>query len=45
MDFHVVVPREGVMDDEADVHDFLLDRILPKFADVVNMGDVEGLFK
>jgi nicotinamidase-related amidase len=45
LDFHIVVPREGVMDDDVEVSEFLLDRVLPKFVDVVEIGDVEELFK
>lgn len=45
LDFHVVVPREGVMDDDPEVNDFLLDKVLPKFVDVVPIADVERLFK
>ena len=33
---------EGMMDDEADVHDFLLGQDIVQVADVVSM---EGLFK
>jgi hypothetical protein len=33
------------MDDEEDVNDFLLERIFPKFVDVVGLKDVEELFK
>jgi hypothetical protein len=33
------------MDDEDDVNDFLLERVLPKFVDAVDMKDVEELFK
>jgi hypothetical protein len=40
-----MVPREGVIDDEEDVNTFLLERVLPKFVDVVDMKDVEALFK
>lgn len=45
LDFHIIVPREEVMDDEEDVNDFLLGRIFPKFVDVVRLKDVEELFK
>lgn len=45
LDLHIIVPREGVMDDEEDVSDFLLERIFPKFVDVVGLKDVEELFK
>lgn len=45
LDFHIIVPRGGVMDDEEDINEFLLDRVLPKFVDVVEVEDVVGLFK
>ncbi|KPI42453.1 uncharacterized protein AB675_9619 [Cyphellophora attinorum] len=45
MDFHVVVVREGVMDDEeVVVGEFLLERVLARFADVVGMADLEEVF-
>jgi len=45
LDFHIVVPREGVMDDEVDVSEFLQERVLPRFVGVVDMTDVEELFE
>ncbi|KUJ06391.1 Isochorismatase hydrolase [Mollisia scopiformis] len=45
LDFHIVIPRDGVMDDDKEVSDFLLDRVLPKFVDVVEISDIEELFK
>jgi hypothetical protein len=33
------------MDNEEDVNTFLLERVLPKFVDVVDMKDVGVLFK
>lgn len=44
LDFHIVIPRSGVMDDEDEVNEFVLERVLPKFVDVVNTDDVRGLF-
>ncbi|RAO68783.1 uncharacterized protein BHQ10_004795 [Talaromyces amestolkiae] len=44
LDYHVIIPRSGVMDDEDDVNDFVLQRILPKFVDIVDMKDVKDLF-
>jgi nicotinamidase-related amidase len=44
LDYHIVIPRQGVMDDEEDVNEFLLERVLGKFVDVVDMNDVKGLF-
>ncbi|KAL3463275.1 Isochorismatase-like protein [Aspergillus heterothallicus] len=43
LDFHTVVPREAVMDDEEDVERFVLERLLPKFVDVVAVGEVVAL--
>jgi nicotinamidase-related amidase len=45
LDFHIVMPREEVMDDEVEVSEFLLERVLPRFVDVVDTTDVEELFK
>ena len=39
------MPHEGAMDDDEEVSEFLLDWVLPKFVDVVEINDVEGLFK
>jgi nicotinamidase-related amidase len=44
LDFHIIVPREGVMDDDEDVNEFLLQRVLPKFVDIVGVEDVVKLF-
>lgn len=33
------------MDDDPEVNGFLLDRVLPRFVDVVSLADVEGLFE
>jgi nicotinamidase-related amidase len=43
LDFHVVVPKEGVMDDDNEVNEFLMKKVLPKFVDVVDMEDVLAL--
>jgi len=45
LDFHIVCPREGIMDDDATINAFLLERVLPKFVDVVDMKDVLDLGK
>ncbi|KAJ5723102.1 hypothetical protein N7488_001137 [Penicillium malachiteum] len=44
LDYHVVIPRQAVMDDEEEVNEFLLERVLPKFVDVVDVDDVKSLF-
>lgn len=44
LDYHIIIPRSGVMDDEDDVNDFVLQRVLPKFVDIVDMDDVKDLF-
>lgn len=44
LDYHVIIPRSGVMDDEDDVNDFILQRILPKFVDIVDIQDIKDLF-
>jgi hypothetical protein len=35
--------EEGIIDDEPEVHEFLMKRVLPKFVDVVKMEDVLAL--
>ncbi|KAL7271850.1 hypothetical protein RUND412_005366 [Rhizina undulata] len=45
LDFHMVVPREGVLDDDEEVNTFLLGRVLGRFVDVVGVEDVKALFK
>ncbi|KAF2098841.1 Isochorismatase hydrolase [Rhizodiscina lignyota] len=43
LDFHVIIPKEGVMDDEPEINDFLLQKVLPRFVDVVGIEDVLAL--
>jgi nicotinamidase-related amidase len=43
LDFHVIVAREGVMDDDSEVGEFLMRRVLPKFVDVVDMENLLAL--
>ena len=43
LDFHIICVKEGIIDDEKEVNDFLMERVLPKFVDVVSMEDVLGL--
>ncbi|KAK5051045.1 hypothetical protein LTR84_003604 [Exophiala bonariae] len=45
LDFHIIIPEEGVLDDDKEINDFLLDKILPRFVDVVSASDIELLFK
>jgi nicotinamidase-related amidase len=45
LDFHIVIPKECVMDDESETSDFLLEKVLPKFVDVVTVNDVKNLFE
>jgi nicotinamidase-related amidase len=40
LDFHIIVPQDAVMDDDADINDFLLKKVFPKFVDVVDIEDV-----
>jgi hypothetical protein len=47
LDFHIIVPREEVMNDEEYVNDFLLERIFPKSVDLVGLkncssSDLQG---
>ncbi len=43
LDFHIICAEEGIMDDDPEVHRFLMNRVLPKFVDVVRLEDVTGL--
>lgn len=45
LDFHVIVPREGVREDvgNEEVHEVLMGKVLPKFVDVVGLDDVLAL--
>ena len=40
LDFHIVCPRQGIIDDDAEVDEFFMTRVLPKFVDVVDMKDI-----
>ena len=44
LDLHIAIPREGVMDDDEEVNTFLLEKVLPKFIDVVDLEDIRALF-
>jgi nicotinamidase-related amidase len=43
LDFHIICPREGIIDDDTEVNSFLMEKVLPKFVDVVGLEDVLGL--
>jgi hypothetical protein len=36
LDYHIICPREAIIDDDPEVDEFIMTRILPKFADVVD---------
>ncbi|PTB35563.1 hypothetical protein M441DRAFT_31781 [Trichoderma asperellum CBS 433.97] len=40
LDFHISCVEEGIMDDDAEVHKFLMTKVLPKFVDVVDLQDI-----
>jgi nicotinamidase-related amidase len=40
LDFHIGLVEEGIMDDDPEVHEILMKKVLPKFVDVVKMEDV-----
>ncbi|EHK49443.1 uncharacterized protein TrAtP1_010666 [Trichoderma atroviride] len=40
LDFHICCVEEGIMDDDPEVHNFLMTRVLPKFVDIVGLRDV-----
>jgi len=43
LDFHVICVKEGIVDDDPEVHEFLMTRVLPKFCDVVGEKDILAL--
>jgi hypothetical protein len=43
LDFHIICPREGIIDDDKEVNDLLMEKVLPKFVDVVGVHDVLAL--
>ncbi len=42
-DYRVVVLTDATADREADVHEFLIERIFPRQADVVAVAELDGL--
>ncbi|KAG9012073.1 hypothetical protein FRB93_002216 [Tulasnella sp. JGI-2019a] len=44
-DIHVILPKDLSTDDELDVHDFLMDRVLGRQCDVVDIDQVVALIK
>ncbi|KAF5610122.1 Isochorismatase hydrolase [Fusarium subglutinans] len=45
LDFHVICVEDGIIDDDPEIHEFIMKRILPKFVDVVTAKDVVNLGK
>lgn len=45
LDFHIIIPKEGVMDDEPEINDFVLEKVLPRFVGAVGIEDVLALKK
>ncbi|KAF4495130.1 Isochorismatase hydrolase [Fusarium agapanthi] len=45
LDFHVICVEDGIIDDDSEVHGFIMKRILPKFVDVVTAKDIVNLGK
>ncbi|RFU81543.1 isochorismatase hydrolase [Trichoderma arundinaceum] len=43
LDFHVSLVEQGIMDDDPEVHEFLMTKVLPKFVDIVDVEDILGL--
>lgn len=41
--FHISLVEEGIMDDDPEVHAFLMNKVLGKFVDIVSIDDVLGL--
>ncbi|KAF5968664.1 hypothetical protein FBULB1_10618 [Fusarium bulbicola] len=45
LDFHVICVEDGIVDDDPEVHELIMKRILPKFVDVVTSKDIVNLGK
>ncbi|KAJ9610542.1 hypothetical protein H2200_005319 [Cladophialophora chaetospira] len=43
LDFHIIVPREGVWCDDTGLGETVLTQLVPRFADVCDVADVENL--
>jgi len=43
LDSHIICPREGIIDDDKEANDFLMEKVLPKSVDVVGIDDVLAL--
>ncbi|KAL6249090.1 hypothetical protein RBB50_004153 [Rhinocladiella similis] len=43
LDFHIVVPREGVWCDDRELGEVVLEKLVPRFADVCSVQDVKEL--
>ncbi|QYT06377.1 Isochorismatase domain-containing protein [Trichoderma simmonsii] len=43
LDYHIICVEEGIVDDDPEIHKFLMSKILPKFVDVVELKDILGL--
>jgi len=44
LDYRVIVLADGCADREPDVHDFLIEKIFPRQADVITYAELHGLF-
>lgn len=45
LDFHIVVPKEGVWCDDTALGETILEKLVPRFADVCSIVDIEKLLK
>ena len=45
LDFHIIIPREGVWCDDTQLGETVLEKLLPRFADVCSMEDIESLIR
>jgi nicotinamidase-related amidase len=43
LDFHIIVPNEGVWCDDAELGETILGKLVPRFADVVALEDIASL--
>ena len=45
LDFHIIVPRQGVWCDDHSLGETVLEKLVPRFADVCDVADVERLLE
>lgn len=44
LDFHIIVPQEGVWCEDKSLGEVVSEKLLPRFSDVVSIEDIKALF-